>query len=62
MQLKIDKSYFAKSEVDYLGYIINREGIKPQPSKVQLIVHVPRPKMVKQIKSFAGMINFYRNL
>ena len=34
MQLNIDKSYFAKTEVEYLGYIINREGVKPQPSKV----------------------------
>ena len=62
MQLNIDKSYFAKSSVDYLGYIINREGIKPQTSKVQIIVNMPRPKTVTQAKRFAGMINFYRNI
>ena len=29
----MDKSHFATSSVDYLGYIISREGIKPQPNK-----------------------------
>ena len=31
MQLNVDKSHFAMQKVDYLGYIISREGIKPQP-------------------------------
>ena len=29
MQLNVDKSYFATIEVDYIGYIINRQGITP---------------------------------
>ena len=62
MQLNIDKSYFAKSSVDYLGYIISRESIKPQPSKSQFIVDMPRPKTVTKAKRFAGMVNFYRDL
>ena len=62
MQLNIDKSFFAKDEVDYLGYVISRSGIKPQASKMQIIVDMPRPKTVKQVKRFAGMINFYRDL
>jgi len=31
MQINPDKSYFCKQEVEYLGYIINRQGIAPQP-------------------------------
>ena len=62
MQLNIDKSFFAKDQVDYLGYVISREGITPQASKVQLIVDMPRQKTVTQVKRFAGMINFYRDL
>ena len=59
MQLNIDKSYFTNTEVEYLGYIINSEGTKPQPRKVQIIVDMPRPKTVKQIKRSTGMINLY---
>ena len=34
IQLNIDKLRLAKVDVNYLGYIINREGIDPQLSKV----------------------------
>ena len=52
MQLNINKSFFAKDQVNYLGYVISRSGITPQTSKVQLIVDMPRPKTVTQIKRF----------
>ena len=42
IQLNVNKSHFATIEVDYLCYIINRTGIIPQSSKVQLIVGIPR--------------------
>ena len=34
MQINVDKSHFATIEVNYLGYIINRTSIIPQPTKV----------------------------
>ena len=61
MQLNIDKSHFATIEVSYLGYIINRTGITPQPSKVQIIVDVSRPKTSTRVKRFGGMVNFYHD-
>ena len=37
VQLNAKKSFFATQEVEYLGYIINKQGIKPQPKKVEAI-------------------------
>ena len=62
MQINVDKSHFATTEVDHLGYIINRTGIIPQPTKVQIIVDMPKPKTSTGVKRFAGMVNFYRDL
>ena len=62
MQINVDKSFFATTEVDYLGYIINRKGITPQPSKVQIIIDMPKPKTSTGVKRFGGMVNFYRDL
>ena len=62
IQLNIDKPFFVKDQVDYLGYVISRSSITPQTSKVQLIVDMPRPNTVTQVKRFIGMINFYRDL
>ena len=62
MQLNVKNSLFAKQEVDYLGYVINQNGISPQGSKVKVIPGTTKPKTVKQLRRFAGMINFCRDL
>ena len=62
MQINVDKSFFATIEVYYLGYIINRKGITPQPSKVQIIIDMPQPKMSTGVKRFGGIVNFYCDL
>ena len=41
--LKQQKCTFLVPEVDYLGYIINKEGIKPSASKVQAIQEAKTP-------------------
>ena len=46
MQLNINKSFFVKDRVDYLGYVKSRSGITPQTSKVKLIMDMPRPKSI----------------
>ena len=62
VQLNAKKSYFATQEVEYLGYIINQNRIKPQPKKVQAILRMQVPKTVKQLRGFIGLVNFYRDL
>ena len=38
LQINADKSSFGKTEIDYLGYVVTREGIKPQQKKLSLYV------------------------
>ena len=49
VQVNAKESFFVTQEVEYLGYIINQNGIKPQPKKVQAILRMQVPKMVKQL-------------
>jgi len=37
------KTFWAQSEVEYLGFIISRDGIQPQPKKIQGIKALSRP-------------------
>ena len=62
--LKINpgKSFFAQPELEYLGYWITREGIMPTPQKVQAIQNIAVPTKKKQLRSFIGMINYYRDM
>jgi hypothetical protein len=45
---------------EYLGFILIREGIKPQQQKVNAILQVAPPHNVKQVRSFVGMLNHYK--
>ena len=58
LQINIDKSKFAVQEIDYLGYILTREGIRPQPKKVQGILEMKQPKTPKEFRGFIGTVIF----
>ena len=49
-------------EIEYLGYILTREGIKPQNKKVQAILVLNPPNNVKELRSFHGMVQYYRDM
>ena len=51
---------FFKSEVEYLGHIISKEGIKVNPDKISAVKDWEAPKNVKQVQSFLGFCNYYR--
>jgi hypothetical protein len=50
------KSTFCALEIEYLGYVLTREGIKPQSNKVQAILTIKPPSGVKQLRHFLGII------
>ena len=54
-----DKCRFSSNTVEYLGFILTKEGLKMDPSKVQTIQDWPKPRKVKDIQSFLGFANFY---
>jgi hypothetical protein len=53
------KCYYGESKTDYLGYGITRDGIQPQPKKVEAILKLGPPKTKRQLRHFVGMINYY---
>jgi hypothetical protein len=54
--------FFCTHEIEYLGYILTREGIKPQPKKVQAILTLNPPNNVKELRHFLGMVQYYRDM
>ena len=59
LRLKQQKCTFLVPEVDYLGYTINKEGIKPSASKVQAIQEAKTPTCLSELRAFLGMLNYY---
>lgn len=60
LSLKFDKCNFALSEVKYLGHIISRTGVHPDPEKIEAVQNFPIPSNVKELQSFLGLSNYYR--
>ena len=58
--LKAKKCKFYKTEIEYLGMIIEEGRILMDPVKLGGIRDWPTPTMVKQVQSFLGFGNFYR--
>jgi hypothetical protein len=53
---------FCALEIEYLGYILTRDGIKFQRHKVQAILAIQMPKNVKELRHFLGMVQYYCDL
>jgi hypothetical protein len=60
--LEPGKCTFALPKVNYLGYVVSRNGVTASPDKVQAFRKYPVPKNVKQVISFLGLASFYRRL
>ena len=60
LKLKPKKCAFAREQVDYLGHTLSAEGVRPNNAKVEAVKSFPRPKSSKEVKSFLGLVNFYR--
>jgi hypothetical protein len=56
------KCYFGESKNYYLGYGITRDGIQPQPKKLEAILKLSPTKTKCQLRYFLGMINYYRDM
>lgn len=47
-------------QIKMLGYIINAEGLSPDPAKVRAVQFIPRPQNATQVRAYLGLIGFYR--
>ena len=52
LKVNAEKSFFGRRELDYLGYHISQEGIRPDTKKVEAIKALAAPKTRRQLRSF----------
>eukprot|EP00477_Mikrocytos_mackini_P002447 GAHX01002736.1.p1 GENE.GAHX01002736.1~~GAHX01002736.1.p1 ORF type:complete len:1367 (-),score=220.68 GAHX01002736.1:80-4180(-) len=59
LAINYDKSHFNKDNVKYLGYLVDKEGIRPDLSRMDTF-DLTEPKNKKQLKRIIGLIQWYR--
>ncbi len=60
LKLKLKKCHFGATEVPYLGHLVSRNGLKPDPKKVDAVKRYPAPKNPKEVRQFLGLTSYYR--
>jgi len=55
-----EKCVWKAEKVEFLGYVIGRNGISMSQDKVEAVLSLERPTSLKEVQSFLGFANFYR--
>lgn len=54
-----EKCKWFVSIVEYLGHVLTKNGIAPNPKRIRAISEMPPPKNISQLRSFVGIILYY---
>ncbi|GAA5873416.1 hypothetical protein JCM1840_007376 [Sporobolomyces johnsonii] len=57
---KAEKCSFDESATEYLGFIVDRKGVRMDPQKIESVRSWPIPNNLREVQSFLGFANFYR--
>ena len=60
LKLKPSKCFLMREETEYLGHRVSANGVQPGERKVQAVTHWPVPASVDEIRSFLGLVGYYR--
>ena len=60
LKINPEKCVFFATQIKILGFIIDQEGMKMDPEKVEAIVNRKEPTNLKELQSWLGCTNFYR--
>jgi len=59
-KINIVKSSFCAEETNYLGFRLTKEGVLPSKDKSLAIKEFPEPSDIKSVRSFIGLVNYFR--
>jgi hypothetical protein len=60
LTVNLEKCKFFRSSLHYLGFVVNREGLRTDPDKITAMVNYPAPTTTTELKRFLGLCSWYR--
>lgn len=60
LELRLDKCRFFQTKIDYFGYTVTCDGIKPMDNGLDAVKRFPIPRDVRDVQSFLGLCSHFR--
>ena len=58
LKFNAKKCRIRQEEVPYVGHVLSKEGLKPDPEKIRAVQQMQPPQNTKELKSFLGFIQY----
>lgn len=62
LKLHPQKCQFFKRSVLFLGHVVSKDGIQPDPKVTEKVLNWPRPTTPTEVRAFIGLCSYYRHL
>ncbi|KAE9193524.1 hypothetical protein PF004_g20995 [Phytophthora fragariae] len=59
LSMSVVKSFWGKSQVEYLGHIVSSHGLEANPKDLSALTNLPFPGSLRAMQSFLGSLNYY---
>lgn len=60
LTLNVKKCYFFQTSLDYLGYEVSKDGLRPGSKKIDAVASFPVPTNIHHVRQFVGLASFFR--
>ena len=61
MKVNLIKCALFKPTVEFLGFLLKRDGYQPTRKRIDAILRLKEPRNIKGVRMFLGTINFIKN-
>ena len=60
LKVKPEKCDWCKSEIEFLGHVVSKDGIHTQKKILDKVDHFQRPRNIRTVRAFLGLCSYYR--
>jgi len=60
LRINPEKCQFMVEKTKFLGYVVSKDGIETDKTKIEAIDKFQNPSCIKHLRSFLGLTNYYR--
>ena len=61
IKLNPKKCRLGAKEIEYVGHVLNKDGMTFSRDKIEKVLQIPKPIKEKELKSFLGLANYFRD-